>query len=286
MKSPSRSLLIGILLGIATGAGGGYVLFRPASSRPARAMPDSASETDRLRADLDAARTELETARTTIERLRDQRERLLAGGADPQPGQATAAAPQPAPATAAEPPDSGERPRDDQRGNWWQQLERLRETDPDRYAEIQERIQHTRQAYADYRANQYAVLDARMQTALTGEESQLYQDIKGRLQTIDQLVEQIQDPGADVPRREIFEKMRQTQEELREFGQVDRQYQLMSVADRLGVRDLSAAEQFAGEIDRIYQETESYSSWRGIGEAARAGFMGFFGGGGQRQPPQ
>jgi hypothetical protein len=159
-------------------------------------------------------------------------------------------------------------------------MEEMRQNDPERFQEIQDRIDQARTSYQDMRNRQYASLDQRIQGARTQEEVDVYESIKSRLQNIDAIAAQMQDPNADFDRREAFEQMRTAQNELRELSEMDRDYQLMNLAQRMGAKNLQEAEALANKIEEIYQDADSYTSFRGMmGGGGGGGGMPMMGGG-------
>jgi hypothetical protein len=237
-----------------------------------------------LQAELQRVKDDLLSTRTELDRALRDRTRLEGQLADADSMPAGEEAPQGPPMPARRNRDNA----DQQAGNnnprggmdFAARMEEMRQNDPERFQEIQDRIDQARTSYQDMRNRQYASLDQRIQGARTQEEVDVYESIKSRLQNIDAIAAQMQDPNADFDRREAFEQMRTAQNELRELSEMDRDYQLMNLAQRMGAKNLQEAEALANKIEEIYQDADSYTSFRGMmGGGGGGGGMPMMGGG-------
>lgn len=269
-----------LFLGLA-GAGGYYIgsqnfdvdtdLGTELALAPAVDVGSLQEQLQRVKDDLLRTRTELDRAERERTRLAEQ----LDGMSAEQPAEE---APRRRPERQAE---GQENPWGGGGMDMQARMEEMRQNDPERYQQIQDRIEEARTAYQDMRTRQYASLDERIQRARSPEEADVYESIKTRLQTIDTLGTQMMDPNAEVDRREAFQQIMTAQNELRELGQMDRDYQLLNLAQRMGTQRPEEAEALVSRIQQIYEDADSYSNFRGMMGGGMGGPMGGGGRGGR-----
>ncbi len=167
------------------------------------------------------------------------------------------------------------------RRNMSNYLERVRQQDPARYAQIVQQIQQRQQQAAQEYDDQMAGLVQRAQAAQTPEEADLVSQITDTLSKINEL-RQSRAALADLPEDQqqaqvhpINDQLRQAYAQLSDLRNQDRTLQLQNLATQLGLKSQDAQTLVEG-VPQIYKNTQ-YTPQRGPGGGG--GFAGEGGGG-------
>jgi len=141
-------------------------------------------------------------------------------------------------------------------------LDRLRESDPERYRQITTEIEQRRQERDQWYANQISDLNRRTQTAQTPEEAEVARQLAETLAKMSELRAQEQNlrnlKGSE-QRAAVEQLMRESREAydaLNKLGPMDRQIQLQNLARSIGYTDPAAIQAFVNGIRTIYKNTE------------------------------
>jgi hypothetical protein len=209
-------------------------LVSPLRNQISAATPQTDADFRRLLARKDAEIAELRRKLDDAERQLDEKE---------QQNRALAAPPSGAPAENQQP----------QRSSW---LARIREQDPDRYAQIMEARERRRQAAEEAFQEQLDRLHDRWDAARSEEEANLIAQINDTLLRLHDLREKIRAATTDEQRREIGGELRDTWRELADLRARDRQMQLDQLAASIGYTDDASRAQFLSAVDQIIRETD------------------------------
>ncbi len=252
--------IMGVILGVA--------LVALASAAHYRGTAASLREAYReARIELDALEEELEV----LHRVAPARDRAARSGrpvsvsADwesPESAGEVEVAPRPDERVeAAQPlstPEGTEDTEPQDRRRW---LERLAETDPERYAEIQERREAARHRVRESFAQKTAHFLYRDRDTLTDDERREYDYMLSLLGETWMLVEQLQD--GDVPdRREARRELRQNMRTLRPMLERERDREFFDMAVQLGY-DEQGANEFVDYVNEMIDITSFGSLWGG-----------------------
>jgi hypothetical protein len=194
----------------------------------------------------------LQDRETAYNELRDKYQRLVnasAGAeASPLPPATTITLDSPNIASGAE------------RGSY---MERLRETDPERFRQIQQTREQWRQQTEKRLQEQLGRLDERIQNAASQEEVELLTALSESLVKIDEVRRGFETlrglPGEEraVQARQLANQSMETYRQYSELRARDRELQLRQLATQIGYSDSNAAAQFVESVQRIYDETDA-----------------------------
>jgi hypothetical protein len=160
-------------------------------------------------------------------------------------------------------PTAEPQPRNSSGGSW---MERLRQEDPARFAQLQEERERRRQVAEEWYHDKLAALDHRAQTATTREEAELADQIANTLARAQELRAQwgaLRDMPEEQRRTAIEQLQQETRDAYRQLHQLrdqDRQFQLSQLGQALGTDPTRFVESVTG----IYKNTD-YTPSRGGG---------------------
>ncbi len=250
MKRFSLIIVLGLL---AVGSVGAAVYYRSSAVRwrtqatealammqaqPTEAAPVVTGEDERVKA-LEQALAEREAE---LAELRAQEEPVTTAAASPESTERVA---------AAEPEPVNRRNR----------MEELRETDPERYAQIQEQRAAFRQRVQDSFARQTAHFLYRDRDQMSTEELEVYDYMLGLLGETWQLTDRMQDPDLERDeRRDIGRRLFENARELRPLLEEQRDREFYDMAVQLGY-DSDNAMQFVDYINEMIEVTSLTGPW-------------------------
>lgn len=213
----------------------------PAEAAPAE--PDvSADELAAAKAAADALRAELEALRN---RLAEQEADLAAAQ---QPVEVVAEA------EPAAPPTPGFQ------GDW---LERLKESDPERYKQIQERMNGMQKRVTDAVARQAAFNLNIDPSTMTPEQLANHEALLAKLESMMDLSDQFSKREEGLNMAEVGMQMRDTFQDLNSLYENQRDMLLQNLGKEVGYKG-KEAEEFSGYVREIYDMTSPRSLFRGM----------------------
>lgn len=211
--------------------------------------------------------------RERVNRLQAQlaeKDRLIASFQKPNE-----TAPAPAGAAATNPPPPEERRPWRDRGAW---LEEIKQTDPQRYEEIQARRQEAKQRTQRSIAEQAVYYLNRDTAAMDETEAAEYKKLTGLLDETWRLAEQMQSEPSSEERHALMETMRANVDELMPLMETERDRAFYEIGLDSGYTEREAQD-FTDYLNKVIEATSVRTLMDGMHGGSRGGRGGQWGGG-------
>lgn len=211
--------------------------------------------------------------RERVNRLQAQlaeKDRLIASFQKPNE-----TAPAPAGAAATNPPPPEERRPWRDRGAW---LEEIKQTDPQRYEEIQARRQEAKQRTQRSIAEQAAYYLNRDTAAMDETEAAEYKKLTGLLDETWRLAEQMQSEPSSEERHALMETLRANVDELMPLMETERDRAFYEIGLDSGYTEREAQD-FTDYLNKVIEATSVRTLMDGMHGGSRGGRGGQWGGG-------